>query len=190
MTLCCGLYLCWDLRHRKTVSKITVQWSSPKHSPFRLCIITLLQFFHRRWVFALFLAQIKCLRIPKAGRLCGNVEYCYVLVASLLLERVPCLLPPVTHTYMMHPPALLTTAKSVLFCFSPKSMWSILALISLKHSSLDLPPFMGKGLPCSLPAGLARFTSLLQVFLRLSAGDHLPLCLLSVNISDESSLFV
>lgn len=79
--------------------------------------------------FALFLAQIKCLQVPKAGRLCGNVEYYYVPVASLLLERVACLLPPVTHAYMMHPPALLTACQVCFVLFFPKSMRSVLALI-------------------------------------------------------------
>lgn len=37
--------------------------------------------------FALFLSQIECLWLPEVGRLCGNVEYCYVPVASLLVER-------------------------------------------------------------------------------------------------------
>lgn len=77
-------------------------------------------------------------------------------MASLLLERAPCLLPPVTHASMMHPQPFYLPAKFVWFWFSPKSMRSVLALIRLKHSSLDLPPFTGTGLPCSLPAGLSK----------------------------------
>lgn len=79
---------------------------------------------------------------------------------SAAREGMFCL--PVTHAYMMHPPAL-STASQVCFVlfFSPKSRWTVLALIRLKHSSLDLPPFADKGLPRSLPAGLATFTSLL-----------------------------